>query len=438
MSVFVNAKNISIENRKRFDRELVCLQETNGGKTTKKIYPFNIFKKNADTFVSLPYSYALNSGFKPRKTSEYRKCNYSFNGTLRPEQVPVVEEAFDILNKCGSLILALPPGFGKTSMSIYIAHKTKLPVLVTISRVILLEQWLNAYTKFCADVSAVILTSKNGYGSDLHSLYDIYLVNPLNIQKIPPSILESIGVFIVDECHMIATECYSIALREVAPRYLIGLSATPYRSDGMNSMLDFYFGKRKISRSIVRKHTVIAVSTNFVPEVRKGYNGKVDWNYILEQQSLDNERNNCIAQIIKILNKRTFLVICKRVEQIKIIQDKLLALGIKSTTLCGTNNTYDKTCRVLIATVQKAGVGFDDERINAMVIASDVQEYFVQYLGRCMRVKDNHPIVIDFVDRNNILGKHFDSRVEVYRSAGGTIINCSVNNLDSIVDPMYK
>jgi len=48
--------------------------------------------------------------------------------------------------------------------------------------------------------------------------------------------------------------------------------------------------------------------------------------------------------------------------------------------LSGNKNEFDKSCDVLIGTTQKIGVDFN--RINVLVLAADIQNYFLQILGR--------------------------------------------------------
>ena len=57
---------------------------------------------------------------------------------------------------------------------------------------------------------------------------------------------KDIGVCIIDEIHCIMAEGLSKCTQKILPRYLIGLSATPYREDGLNILLDLYFGEEKI------------------------------------------------------------------------------------------------------------------------------------------------------------------------------------------------
>ena len=60
-----------------------------------------------------------------------------------------------------------------------------------------------------------------------------------------------------------------------------------------------------------------------------------------------------------------------------------------------------------------------------MILASDLENYFSQSLGRVLRRPDAEPIIFDLIDDNCILEKHFQSRLEVYNEIGGVIKNYS-------------
>jgi hypothetical protein len=129
-----------------------------------------------------------------------------------------------------------------------------------------------------------------------------------------------------------------------------------------------------------------------------------------------------IVDIIREFPERHFLVLCKRVQQATYIAEKLqnehnenISLMIEDT------NTFDRDSRIIVASLQKCGVGFSHDILDALVIASDMEEYFIQYLARVMRTEKVEPIVFDFVDNHKGLKKHFAQRKKVYTKAGGII-----------------
>jgi len=252
---------------------------------------------------------------------------------------------------------------------------------------------------------------------------DFYIINATNVCKKGYEFFQNIGTVIVDEVHMIMAETLSKSLYYIKPRYLIGLSATPYRPDGLDSLLDLYFGEDKITRKLFKPHIAYKVTTNFKPMVELTQNGKVNWNVILDSQAMDRDRNELIIKIVQYFRDRTFLILTKRVAQGEYLVDRLTEVGEDVSSLIGSQQTFELSSRVLVGTNSKIGVGFDHPNLNSMILACDLEEYFIQYLGRCMRTEEVEPIIFDLVDKNSILEKHFSTRRAVYLEHGGTVKN---------------
>ena len=83
--------------------------------------------------------------------------------------------------------------------------------------------------------------------------------------------------------------------------------------------------------------------------------------------------------------------------------------------------TYTQSSRILVGTTGKCSTGFDHPRLNTLLLASDVEAYYQQVLGRCMRTKEGIPIIFDLVDNNSILDKHWRTRRAIYLEHGGII-----------------
>ena len=236
--------------------------------------------------------------------------------------------------------------------------------------------------------------------------------------------------------HLLATKVLSQAFFYVYPRYLIGLSATPYRSDGMNEFLFSFFGKDIIYRKLYRKHIVYKIKTNLKPEFTIAKNGKIDWNSLLNWQANCKKRNQQIINLVSKYSDRVFLILCKRIAQVEILQQAFENLGKTVTILIGGKKTFNENAHILIGTVQKCGVGFDHPKLNTLLIASDLLEYFIQYLGRVFRTETVEPIIFDFVDEHSILYKHYLTRRKVYIQHGGIVKN--TRNVKKCKSPVIR
>ena len=109
--------------------------------------------------------------------------------------------------------------------------------------------------------------------------------------------------------------------------------------------------------------------------------------------------------------------------------DKLKERGENVTSLIGTKQEFEESARILVGTSSKVGVGFDHPKLDTLLLAADLEEYFIQYLGRVFRRKDVEPVIFDLVDNNGILKKHFLTRRGIYLEHGGIVKNFDLGKL---------
>ena len=393
------------------------------------IYPYRITEED---IIYLPFGFAskyLNTDKRPLRNIFY-KSEFKFDHVkLRENQEIVKTEAMEYLNKNGSVMISTYTGFGKTITAIKLASIIKLPTMVITKGKTLIDQWRNDLELFSSDCKCQILTTSTKIKPNLN----FYIVNAINVEKLDLTFLESIGLVIIDEAHLIMSDILSRSLLYLTPRYVIGLTATPYRYDSYNKLLELFFGfdtdKTKfenkdnpiIFRKMNRGHTVYKVETGFKPEVNFSANGKVNWGDILDQQSKNTDRNEFIIRIVKKFKDNVFIILCKRVSHAEYLYKRLLEENESCTILTGDNDDFDKKCRVLVAMTQKAGTGFNHPKLNSLILATDALNYYIQFLGRVFRTLDVIPTIFDIVDTNPILKKHFDERRKVYEEHGGIV-----------------
>lgn len=343
-----------------------------------------------------------------------------FKGILRPEQLAFQNETLAVMNKHGSCLLAVYPGGGKTITSLSIASRVGLKTFILVNKLVLIKQWLETIQNVFGEKTKVqVLYTK----SKIDPTCNFYIMNAINVCK--KSFQEyanlRIGLVIVDECHLMMTKMFSQSLTYFCPRYVLGLSATPFRPDGYDVFLDLYFGKEKVVRKLFRPHQVLLLESGFVIKSESDNKGSLIWNSVIESQTDNEERNRMIADMCIRYHHRNILILSKRVKQIDTIHDMLIASGQHATSIREGDGKFDKDARIVIATFQKVGTGFSHDKLDMLILATDAEEYFLQYLGRVFRRPDVNPIVIDIVDKHPVLKKHFKSRKKVYEEAGGKI-----------------
>jgi superfamily II DNA or RNA helicase len=411
MSILIDLQKCSSEIQERMDKELNLVIAVNP-KQSISLQPYRV----RETLAYVPFAYGVSLGFEPMPHQPSSK-KVEFIGTLRDEQKVVRDQVLDCLNQTRSVIVSTHVGFGKSILATYFSYKIQMKTLIVVNRITLMNQWVDVLNQFIRDPKICVIKTNQIIDWDC----DFFIINAVNLPKI--GYMPEIGLVVVDELHLIVSKVLSTAFQYVTPSYFIGLSATPYRNDGLDVLIDLYFGKNRIDRQLQRVHHVYKINTGFVPKIEKQVNGKVDWNSILNQQATDPNRNDLIVQIIT-NNPYNFLVLCKRVEQIQILESKIQEIGIKAIGLYGNKQPekVDSSERIiLIGTIQKVGTGFDAPYLNALIIASDLEAYFIQYLGRVFRKRDTVPVIFDLVDNYSILKKHYKTREKTYLEHGGVL-----------------
>ena len=158
-----------------------------------------------------------------RFTKKIDKPNLTI--TLRDEQ----KTAFNKIIKNDYSVLIAPPGFGKTAIASAVLSKRGVNTLILVHKATLLHQWAERLSEyFNIDIKTI---GKLGDGKKkLTSNIDIAILHSL---KNRPDMIKEYSQIIIDEVHHIPAISFEVPLRNFKGKYVLGLSATPKRKDGM-------------------------------------------------------------------------------------------------------------------------------------------------------------------------------------------------------------
>lgn len=423
MSILVDTSEISEETAATAEKDLRIVSVPKPGvskRYSKKVVIHCL--EVEDGVATLPFYYTRNVlGFIPhRRDNTLPSKNISFQGTLTEIQKSAKKEVLSLLTQKSSCVISFQCGLGKTAFSIYLFTKIGKPSLVLVHRVELVKQWERSIKKFTPTAKVEICNSKNKPSGKA----DFYIMNMTNVSKLPRNAYGCIDVLIVDEVHVACAEMMSRCLFYITPLYAIGLSATPKRSDGLDKILDVYFGPERIVRIVNIPHTVYRLDTGIIPEVGETKAGDLDWNSVISSQTENQQRNDMIAEIVKYFPDRTWLILSKRVNQAKYLYSKLIDMGEDVTCITGSQTKFDTQARIVVSTYSKTGVGFDHPSLDALLLASDVDEGIEQYHGRVFRrTCEPYPIIVDIVDDFPSFKKHWYNRRRFYKERKGVVEN---------------
>jgi len=432
--------------------------------TPKEVSCINIDEENE--IVSVPMYLAQEIGLQLPPLSKFSSRTYGHQITpLTIETDPkgyrdqdvIIKDAIAFLKETGVCFLALSTGTGKTLISVYIFTqlKVKTCVLCFFNQVNL--QWKEEFeTKTDAKVQFVTVKKAfvKGKKTFLDPSADVYIIGIEKANNIPDEEFADIGLVIYDEAHIATKSACCISneknatLLKFKPRYLIGLSATPDRADGMEKVMEPYFGPTEGDSSvyIFRRETkpfiVYKVPTPFEPEVKHTiFRGKktLDWTFMKKSIEYNEDRWSFIvekimqAPEIHLEGNGKIIVISWSIKQSEAIADMLIENGVRVAKLYGTDiNMYPGLskkerdakkkedlylAKVIVAGLKKAAVGFNDPALTSAYIISDIGDVR-QAEGR---LRSKNVTIYDFVDKFRLLETHWYARLEWYKNKGATI-----------------
>lgn len=231
---------------------------------------------------------------------------------------------------------------------------------------------------------------------------------------------------VVHNCHHVAAETFCKALRGLCVPYTLGLTATPTRKDGLTRLIHWFLGPMAYAaqRDEMRHVTVEMVRYTCArysdppPQTRFG---TVNFAAVLTDMADDIQRTNMIVkQILKLREDpdRIVLVLSHRRDHCTDIAAKVPGavafLGGAKTK----KSTAHQTAPVVCATYALASEGYDDSRLNALVLATPCSDV-TQAAGRILRgASSKNPIILDIQDDFSVAYAQAAKRKSYYRKAG--------------------
>jgi superfamily II DNA or RNA helicase len=357
---------------------------------------------------------------------------FKFAGTLRGYQQAAV-------NACLSRdfgIIEAPTGSGKTTMALGVIAARKQPTLVIVHTKELLNQWGDRIEQFLdipRDQIGIIGDGKMKIGEKI----TIAIINSL--YPVAYDIQGRFGHVVVDECHRCPSRTFSGAVEAFEARFRLGLSATPFRRDGLTKLIGWYLGStvkvdatELTGQDIVQSVEVVRRMTSFETRL----NAAEQYSRVLSELTENDDRNIQIAADVYRESKAdsgVCLILSDRREHCEKLAYILNVSGMEATVLTGATPKKERESiverlnvgeiRVLIATGQLIGEGFDAMALQTLFLATPIKfsGRLIQYLGRILRPAPGKTTakIYDYVDQNvGVLAASARARQQVYSQKG--------------------
>jgi superfamily II DNA or RNA helicase len=390
-----------------------------------------------------------------------------FVGELRKSQ----EKAVDAILKHDNGILSAATAFGKTVVCSNLIAQRKVNTLILLESSSLIEQWEKALSTFLSiDEELPEYKTKTGRIKRRKSLVgiiqgakdtstgivDIAMVGSLFKNASPHTRLKKYGMVLVDECHHSASDTFSRVLREVTAKYVYGVTATPFRGDGLEKINEMLLGPVRFQYTAKERAEEQGIDHLVIPRFTRTVSphGR-DRIHINEAYKIirNNEmRNEQISDDIKLCIEagRTPVVLTRFTDHAEILYDLVKNYADHVFLLTGNEAKKEqlelraqmdavpvRESLILIATGQLIGEGFDYPRLDTLIMADPVawKGIVEQYAGRLNRDYEGkqNVMIYDYIDANiPVFDNMYAKRLKAYKRIGYKLYNENLPEKQSV------
>jgi superfamily II DNA or RNA helicase len=304
--------------------------------------------------------------------------------------------------------------------------------LIIVHKEFLMTQWIERIKQFVPSARIGII---QGSKVDVaHKDVVIGMLQSLSKKDYDRNIFKDFGLTIIDETHHVCTRSFSKALLNYNTKYILGLSATLERKDGLTKVLHWFIGPVLYQAFRERKHDVVVekhayTCSMFENEFPVNRAKKANLPLAINELTENQDRNTLLQNIIKecvLRHGRKVLVLTDR------RQHCITLVNGCSYTTCGLylggmkphDLAESEKCNVIFGTFSLAHEGLDIPELDTLILASPKSD-IVQSVGRILREtpgKKNHPLVVDIADNWGPFKGQYYKRQKYYKSTGFTII----------------
>ena len=402
-----------------------------GDKNEKK---FSLFMESPNSLY-LPRFYGQERFGKPTKNkiSDGQEINIKFNGSLRKEQEPIIDSYIKAANENGGGLISLKCGGGKTVLSLYIISLLRVKTVVVVHKDFLMTQWRDRIKQFLPD-ARIGKIQQNTVDIENKDIV-LAMVQSLSMKEYDSGTFSSFGLAVFDECHHLGAEIFHKSMKKISSKFMLGLSATPDRKDGLRKVFEWYIGPMVYSTKETNTDYIETRIYEYLNEDERYckeeilYNGKTCLPRMINNVCEFKDRCDFINHLV--------LKEYKKGRKILILSDRR---GYLENTKKWLNTNSKENCAglyvggmkpnelresqekdIILGTFSMASEGMDIPKLNTIFLTSPKSDV-IQSVGRILRekadVREFHPLIIDIKDIHEnmkIFAKQCDKRTVFYK-----------------------
>jgi superfamily II DNA or RNA helicase len=336
-------------------------------------------------------------------------------------------------------VIVAPPGSGKTVTACAVIAHHQEPTLILVDRKPLLAQWRDRLREHLGLADDQIGTIGGGKNKP-SGIVDVAMIQSLARRDRPDEVFANYGLVVVDECHHLPAVSFETCVRTAPTRRWLGLTATPYRRDGLEGIIALQCGPSRhetrpgdIAETALVQRRLLVHRTRLIVD-----DDNVSIQAVFAALADDERRTAqiCADVIAAATAGRTCLVLTQRTSHIDAICEHLARAGLTAHVLKGglgkkaiaaVHDAMDAPARdagmVVAATGSYLGEGFDWPELDTLFLAFPIafKGRVVQYVGRLLRAHGTkHDVELhDYLDEHvTVLARMHAKRLPAFRTLG--------------------
>jgi superfamily II DNA or RNA helicase len=356
----------------------------------------------------------------------------------------------------GGGILEVPCGRGKTVMALKIISILSKKTLILVHKEFLMNQWIERIKEFIPNARVGIIQGQK-FEVDNKDIV-IGMIQTLYDRPFPANAFTSFGLTIIDEVHRIGSEEFSKTLLKTITPYMLGISATVERKDGLTDILYMFIGEKIYSEARKDEDDVQVRAIQYMnPDVEYNtveydYRENVKYSTMITKIGTFVPRSDFIVRILRDLMvedaSKQIMVLSHTRALLSYLSEEINRLvpeiqtgfyigGMKQDKLQETESK-----QIVFATYSMAAEALDIKSLNTLVMVTPKTD-IIQSVGRILRTKGPGKIIVDLTDTHTVFQNQWKKRKTFYRKCDYPIRFIDSDhyagmNLDWDIDTTWK
>ena len=317
-----------------------------------------------------------------------------------------------------------------TIMALKIISVLQKKTLILVHKEFLMNQWIERIADF---LPGARVGKIQGQVFDVENKdIVIGMIQTLYDKEFPANAFASFGLTIIDEVHRIGSEQFSKTLLRIITPYMLGISATVERKDGLTKVLNMFIGDKIYTEDRENDDPVCVRAIEYISndadfnEVVYDYRGNTQHSTMISKLCAYNRRSEFIVRVIGDLVKENpenqIMILGQQRAILTYMFDAINHRGIGTVGYyvggmkqCNLQETESK--QIVLATYAMAAEALDIKTLSTLVMITPKTD-IIQSVGRILRVKHENPIVVDIVDKHDVFQKQWAQRRRFYKKCG--------------------